>query len=198
MTGGEITEVYSYDKKFIGKGYINPKSQILVRLLTRNKSDEINEQFFIDQITKCWRYRQQIGYIENCRLVFGEADSLPQLIIDKFNDYFVIQTMALGIDLWKPAIVNALNTIFKPLGIYDGLGYKTDHDPRQRATSIGPYTSREMCRALIREVFARRSRVRRITRPAPMFKCPTSLLPICPSGRPTSSPQVIKVLLGYF
>ncbi|HEY6062138.1 MAG TPA: class I SAM-dependent rRNA methyltransferase [Chitinophagaceae bacterium] len=119
VAGGEITEVFSHDKKFIGKGYINPKSQILVRLLTRNKSDEINEQFFTDQITKCWDYRKQTGYIENCRLVFGEADSLPQLIIDKFNDYFVIQTMALGIDLWKPAIVKALNTIFKPRGIYE-------------------------------------------------------------------------------
>ena len=119
VIGGEITEVFSHDKKFIGKGYINPKSQILVRLLTRNKSDEINEQFFVDQINKCWHYRKQTGYIENCRLVFGEADSLPQLIIDKFNDYFVIQTMALGIDLWKPAIVNALNTIFKPKGIYE-------------------------------------------------------------------------------
>jgi 23S rRNA (cytosine1962-C5)-methyltransferase len=52
-------------------------------------------------------------------LVFGEADSLPQLIIDKFNDYFVIQTLALGIDVWKPAIVNALNRIFQPKGIYE-------------------------------------------------------------------------------
>jgi 23S rRNA (cytosine1962-C5)-methyltransferase len=119
VKGGEITEVFSHDNKFIGKGYINPKSQILVRLLTRNKSDEINEQFFIDQLKKCWYYRKQTGYIENCRLVFGEADSLPQLIIDKFNDYFVIQTMALGIDLWKPAIIKALNTIFKPKGIYE-------------------------------------------------------------------------------
>jgi 23S rRNA (cytosine1962-C5)-methyltransferase len=57
--------------------------------------------------------------LRTCRLVFGEADSLPQLIIDKFNDYFVIQTMALGIDMWKPAIVKALNTIFEPKGIYE-------------------------------------------------------------------------------
>ena len=62
---------------------------------------------------------KKIGYVENCRLVFGEADLLPQLIIDKFNDYFVIQTLALGIDTWKPAIVNALNKIFKPKGIYE-------------------------------------------------------------------------------
>ncbi|MES1214080.1 MAG: class I SAM-dependent rRNA methyltransferase [Bacteroidota bacterium] len=116
---GKIGEVYTYDKKFVGKGYINPKSQILVRLLSREKKDDINEQFFHDQIRKCWEYRKQLGYIENCRLVFGEADSLPQLIIDKFNDYFVIQTLALGIDVWKPAIVKALNSIFQPKGIYE-------------------------------------------------------------------------------
>jgi 23S rRNA (cytosine1962-C5)-methyltransferase len=116
---GAIVEVFTHDKKFVGKGYINPKSQILIRLLTRNKADEINAQFFLDQITQCWEYRKKIGYTENCRLVFGEADSLPQLIIDKFNDYFVIQTLALGIDIWKPAIVKALNTVFKPKGIYE-------------------------------------------------------------------------------
>ncbi len=108
VVGGEIAEVFSHDKKFIGKGYINPKSQILVRLLTRSKSEEINEAFFLTQLRKCY-----------CRLVFGEADSLPQLIIDKFNDYFVIQTLALGIDVWKPAIVKAINEIFDPKGIYE-------------------------------------------------------------------------------
>src|SRR5262245_42764121 len=70
---GYIVEVFSHDKKFVGKGYINPKSQILVRLLTRDKKDEINEQFFHDRIAECWEYRKKIGYIENCRLVFGEA-----------------------------------------------------------------------------------------------------------------------------
>lgn len=117
--GGEIVEVFTHDKKFIGKGYINPKSQILVRLLTRDKNEEINEQFFLNRIRKCWEYRQKLGYTENCRLVFGEADSLPQLIIDKFNDYFVIQTLTLGMDAWKPAIVKALTTIFSPKGMYE-------------------------------------------------------------------------------
>ncbi|HEX4875744.1 MAG TPA: class I SAM-dependent rRNA methyltransferase [Chitinophagaceae bacterium] len=117
--GGEIVEVFTHDKKFVGKGYINPKSQILVRLLTRNKADEINDKWFLDQLQQCWKYRQQLGYTDNCRLVFGEADSLPQLIIDKFNDYFVIQTLALGIDVWKPAIVKAINEIFSPRGIYE-------------------------------------------------------------------------------
>ena len=119
VKGGEIVEVYSHDNKFVGKGYINPKSLILVRLLTRNTSEEINEQFFLKRITACWEYRKKIGYTENCRLVFGEADSLPQLIIDKFNDYFVLQTLAMGMDVWKPVIVKALNAIFQPKGIYE-------------------------------------------------------------------------------
>jgi 23S rRNA (cytosine1962-C5)-methyltransferase len=119
VQGGEIVEVFTHDKKFVGKGYINPKSQILVRLLTRQKDAVVDEQFFHDRIARCWEYRKKIGYTENCRLVFGEADGLPQLIIDKFNDYFVIQTLALGIDLWKPAIVKALNELFAPKGIYE-------------------------------------------------------------------------------
>ncbi|MGB3154403.1 MAG: class I SAM-dependent rRNA methyltransferase [Chitinophagaceae bacterium] len=119
VKGGEITEVFTHDKKFVGRGYINPKSQILVRLLTRNKTEEINEHFFQRKIQECWDYRKKLGYTENCRLVFGEADALPQLIIDKFNDYFVIQTLALGMDVWKPAIVKALQEIFTPKGIYE-------------------------------------------------------------------------------
>ncbi len=116
---GEITEVFTSDKKFVGSGYVNPRSQIPVRLLTRKKGDEINEKFFLDRIRQCWEYRVKLGYTENCRLVFGEADELPQLIIDKFNDYFVLQTLALGIDAWKPAITQALQTIFSPRGIYE-------------------------------------------------------------------------------
>lgn len=116
---GATVEVYYSDGKFAGKGYFNAQSQIMVRLLTRNKSTEINADFFLTKIKECWAYRQRLGYTENCRLVFGEADGLPQLIIDKFNDYFVIQTLALGIDRWKPEIVAALQTIFKPKGIYE-------------------------------------------------------------------------------
>ena len=116
---GEIVNVFTHDKKFIGKGYVNPQSQIMVRLLTRDKNREINDAFFYETIQQAWAYRQTLGYVENCRLIFGEADELPQLIIDKFNDYFVIQTLALGMDIWKPSIVKALEKIFSPKGIYE-------------------------------------------------------------------------------
>jgi len=117
--GGETVDVFTHDNKFVGRGYINPKSQILVRLLTRQKGEKINEAFFLTRIEECWKYRKTLGYTENCRLVFGEADSMPQLIIDKFNDHFVLQTLALGIDKWKPAIVDAIKKVFTPKGIYE-------------------------------------------------------------------------------
>jgi len=119
VKAGDIVEVFFHDGKFVGRGYVNPKSQIIIRLLTRRKGEEINDDFFIGRIRQCWEYRKKIGYTENCRLVFGEADELPQLIIDKFNDYFVIQTLALGIDKWKPVLVSALDELFGPKGIYE-------------------------------------------------------------------------------
>jgi 23S rRNA (cytosine1962-C5)-methyltransferase len=119
MQGGEVAEVFTDDGKFVGRGYVNPRSTITVRLLTRKKEELVNEDFFYNRLKDAWLYRQKLGYTENCRLIFGEADDLPQLIIDKFNDYFVIQTLALGIDVWKPAIVKALEKIFSPRGIYE-------------------------------------------------------------------------------
>ena len=116
---GEIVNVFTHDKQFVGRGYINPQSQIMVRLLTRDKDEVIDDHFFVKRLQQAWAYRQKLGYTENCRLIFGEADDIPQLIIDKFNDYFVIQTLALGIDVWKPAIVNAIEKIFNPKGIYE-------------------------------------------------------------------------------
>ena len=115
---GDIVEVYYFDGQLAGRGYINPGSQIMIRLLTR-KRDTIDAAFFHQKISEAWAYRQQLGYTENCRLVFGEADGLPALIIDKFNDYFVLQTLSLGIEQWKTAIVDAINAIFKPKGIYE-------------------------------------------------------------------------------
>src|SRR5687767_1403060 len=71
---GSVVEVFYHDGKFAGRGYFNQLSQIVVRLLTRNRNTEINEEFFFKKLQECWSYRKKIGYTENCRLVFGEAD----------------------------------------------------------------------------------------------------------------------------
>ncbi len=115
---GDIVEVYFFDGQLAGRGYINPASQIIIRLLTRKRED-ITAAFFHQKILAAWDYRKHLGYTENCRLVFGEADGLPALIIDKFNDYFVMQTLSYGIEVWKDAIVDALKSIFNPKGIYE-------------------------------------------------------------------------------
>ncbi|MBP1650269.1 MAG: putative methylase [Bacteroidetes bacterium] len=119
VDAGDIVDVFTHQGHFLGRGYINPQSQILVRLLTRDKNEMIDAGFFYRRLLKAWKYRQQLGYVENCRLVFGEADEMPALVIDKFNDYFVLQTLALGMEKWKGAIVDALNRIFSPKGIYE-------------------------------------------------------------------------------
>jgi 23S rRNA (cytosine1962-C5)-methyltransferase len=116
---GDIVEVYNFKEKFIGKGYINPKSQITVRIMTRDKNEEINEDFFRRRIQAAWDYRKKVVETNSCRVVFGEADFLPALIVDKFGDYLVIQTLALGIDVWKDTIVKVLKEILNPKGIYE-------------------------------------------------------------------------------
>lgn len=116
---GDIVEVYNFKEKFIGKGYINPKSQITVRIMTRDKNEEIDEEFFRRRIKAAWEYRKKVIETTCCRVVFGEADFLPALIVDKYSDYLVIQTLAYGMDRWKNTIVKVLNEVFNPKGIYE-------------------------------------------------------------------------------
>lgn len=116
---GDIVDVYNFKKRFIGKGYINPKSQITVRIMTRDKTENIDIDFFRKRIKAAWEYRKKVIETSCCRVVFGEADFIPALIVDKYGDYLVIQTLALGIDVWKDTIVKVLNEIFEPKGIYE-------------------------------------------------------------------------------
>lgn len=117
---GDIVEVYNFRRRFIGRGYINPRSQIIVRLLTREPDEAIDREFFRRRLATAWEYRQKfVGEPEYCRLVFGEADLLPALIVDKFGPYMVLQTLALGIDQYKEMVVELLEEMFAPAGIYE-------------------------------------------------------------------------------
>jgi 23S rRNA (cytosine1962-C5)-methyltransferase len=147
--GGAIVDVFLHDKKFVGRGYINPQSQIAVRLLTRDRAEAIDAAFFYNRLLGAWNYRQRLGYVDNCRLVFGEADYLPALIIDKFNDHFVLQTLALGIDRWKPEITEALQRIFRPQGIYERNDVpvrELEGLPQQKGFLSGPFDTQIVIR----------------------------------------------------
>lgn len=119
--GGEIVDVLDYRGRFLGRGYINPRSTIAVRILTRRK-EEIDREFFQRRILAAWEFRRKLlleGASDSCRVIFGEADFLPGLIVDKFADYLVVQTLTLGIDRWKDVIVDVLDEIIRPKGIYE-------------------------------------------------------------------------------
>jgi 23S rRNA (cytosine1962-C5)-methyltransferase len=115
---GDVLDVYSSKNKFLGRGFYNPQSQITIRMLTY-EHEEINYDFLYKRINDAWNYRKQVADINSCRAVYGESDFLPALVVDKFSDILVVQTLALGIDKFKGEIVNILNDIIKPAGIYE-------------------------------------------------------------------------------
>lgn len=115
---GDIIDVYSSKNKFLGRGYINPESQIIIRILT-NEQEEIDRDFFYKRIKAAWDYRKIVADLNSCRAVFAESDFLPALIVDKFGDYLVVQTLSLGIDKHKDLLVEILDDIIKPAGIYE-------------------------------------------------------------------------------
>lgn len=115
---GDIVDVHDFKGGFLGRGYINRKSKILIRLLTR-KQEEIDREFFRKRISDAWEYRKKFVDTSSCRLIFGEADLLPALIVDKFGDYLSMQTLALGIEKYKDMIVELLQEIVQPKGIFE-------------------------------------------------------------------------------
>ncbi len=116
---GDIVDVVDHRGKFHGRGYINPASQILVRLLTSHE-EPVDAGFFQRRLTRAWEYRRRmLPGADACRVVFGEADFLPGLIVDRFGPVLVVQTLALGIDRWRPEIVDILQDMLAPEGIYE-------------------------------------------------------------------------------
>lgn len=116
---GDIVEVYNHKGRFIGRGYINPKSLITVRIMSRNEDEPIDEGFFWRRLERAWLYRQRLVDTSSCRVVFAEADGLPGLIVDKFNDYLSIQTLTFGIEQYKDLIADLLMEIVGAKGIYE-------------------------------------------------------------------------------
>ncbi|MCM1082794.1 MAG: class I SAM-dependent rRNA methyltransferase [Clostridium sp.] len=114
---GDIVIVRDFDGYPMGKGFINRKSKIMIRMLTRNAKQELDSDFLRLRIKNAWEYRKKTVDTSCCRLIFGEADFLPGIVIDKFEDVLVVESLALGIDRLKLDIVEILKEILACDGI---------------------------------------------------------------------------------
>ncbi len=114
---GEVIEVADHDGYPMGKGFINEHSKIRIRMMTRNGSLTIDDEFLKRRLRNAWEYRKKTVDISSCRIIFGEADFLPGIVIDKFSDVLVVESLALGIDRMKEKIVNLLKEILLEDGI---------------------------------------------------------------------------------
>ena len=111
FVNGDVVLIRDFDGYPLGKGFINTNSKITVRLLSRDERAEIDEEFFEKRVRDAWEYRKKVVDTGSCRVIFAEADFLPGLVVDKFSDVLVVQSLALGIDRYKEMIVSILKKI---------------------------------------------------------------------------------------
>ena len=114
---GDIVTVHDFDGYFLGYGFINTKSKITVRILSRKKDTVIDDAFLEERVQAAWDYRKQVIDAGSCRLIFGEADFLPGIVVDKFADVLVVESLALGIDKLKQQILDAVKRVLEKDGI---------------------------------------------------------------------------------
>jgi 23S rRNA (cytosine1962-C5)-methyltransferase len=114
---GEVVTVHDFDGYPMGKGFINQNSKIRVRVMTRKPEQEIDDAFLTMRVKNAWEYRKTTVDTSSCRIIFGEADFLPGLVIDKYEDVLVVECLALGMEQFKEKIVNFLKEILAEDGI---------------------------------------------------------------------------------
>lgn len=117
FVNGDLVKVLDFDGYPMGTGFINTNSKITVRMLSRKKDTVIDEAFFEMRVRAAWEYRKKTVDISSCRVIFGEADFLPGLVVDKFSNVLVVQSLAMGIDRYKELIVDLLKKVMKEDGI---------------------------------------------------------------------------------
>ena len=114
---GDVVSVHDYNGFCLGKGFLNRRSKLRVRMLTRNRNQEIDEDFLRMRVENAWEYRKKVVDTGSCRVIFGEADFLPGLVVDKFSDVLVVQSLALGMDRYKSFILETLKESMAKDGI---------------------------------------------------------------------------------
>ena len=145
---GDIVSVRDFDGYPMGKGFINRNSKLIVRMLTRDRDAKIDEMFLRMRVRNAWEYRKKVmDDISSCRVIFGEADFLPGIVVDKFADVLVVESLALGIDRFKVMIVDILKEIMEQDGIHiRGVYERSDAKVREQE-------GMERCKGFIGESF---------------------------------------------
>ena len=130
---GDLVLVHDFDGYPLGRGFLNWNSKIRVRMMTRDQEQEVDEEFLGLRLREAWEYRKKVGDTGSCRLGFGEADFRPGLVVDKFSDVLVVQSLALGMDRMKEAAVRLLKEILAEDGIkIRGVYERSDAKVRQQ------------------------------------------------------------------
>lgn len=132
---GDIVTVHDFDGYPMGKGYINQNSKIRIRMMTRNADEEIDEKFLYNRVKAAWDYRKSVmgSDVSSCRIIFGEADFLPGLTVDKYEDVLVMEVLSLGMDRMKEQVASLLTRIFDEDGIsIRGIYERSDAKERKK------------------------------------------------------------------
>lgn len=130
---GDLVTVHDFDGYFMGYGFINMNSKIRVRLMSRRKEHVIDEAFLERRVRNAWEYRKTACDTGCCRIIFGEADFLPGLVVDKFSDVLVVESLALGIDRLKLQILDILKRVLAEDGIHiRGIYERSDAKVREQ------------------------------------------------------------------
>ncbi len=130
---GDLVLVRDFDGYGLGKGFINRHSKIRIRMMTRNPEQEIDREFLHNRVKAAWEYRKKTVDTGSCRVIFGEADWIPGMVVDKFSDVLVVQALALGIDGMKETIIEELKSVLKEDGVsIRGVYERSDAKEREK------------------------------------------------------------------
>ncbi|UOF88920.1 class I SAM-dependent rRNA methyltransferase [Fodinisporobacter ferrooxydans] len=117
---GDIVSVFNHQGHFLAKGFWNGQSKIAVRILTYNPNQDIDQAFFTARIREAWQLRRQfLKKTAACRVIYGEADFLPGLIVDRYGEYVSLQIVSYGMERHKEQIIQALVSVLQPKGIME-------------------------------------------------------------------------------
>lgn len=139
FTNGDILRIEDFDGFFLGWGMVNQNSKIRVRMLSRRREEALDDAFFYDRVRAAWEYRKQVVDTSSCRLIFGEADWLPGLVVDKYEDILVVESLSLGIENKKELILKAIKEILAEDGIEIRGIYERSDAPVRKKEGLQPY-----------------------------------------------------------